>query len=136
MFYRLPPAGDRSSLQTGAEAGSVLDEAFSGYGVRWYGSGTMALAATVVAAMERRRARRSEVVLPAYGCPDLISAVQYAGATPVLVDLERQRPWMDKEQLIQTINANTVAVVAVHFLGIRERVLEIRELLHRDLEVF
>jgi dTDP-4-amino-4,6-dideoxygalactose transaminase len=94
----------------------------------------MALAAALMAAkgavMARHDVASPEVLLPAYACPDLVSAALYAGFKPVLVDLEADTPWMDLEKLREQINSNTVAVIAVHFLGIPERLLSIRKALH------
>ena len=70
-----------------------------------------------------------EVLLPAYACPDLVSAAIYAGLKPVLVDLVPDRPWMNLNTLQQLIGPNTVAVIAAHFLGISERLREIRMVL-------
>jgi dTDP-4-amino-4,6-dideoxygalactose transaminase len=93
----------------------------------------MALAAALLAA--RKNARESfgiaapEVLLPAYGCPDLVSAVLYAGLRPILVDLAADTPWMDLHSLQSKLTPNTVAVIATHFLGIPERLAAIREAL-------
>ncbi len=69
-----------------------------------------------------------EVLLPAYSCPDLISACVHSGAKPVLIDFIHQRPWMCLEQLERAITPDTIAVVAVRFLGISERTESIRNI--------
>ena len=58
----------------------------------------------------------------------MVSAAVFAGAKPVLVDLQDDRPWMNLEQLSASINSNTVAVVAVDLLGIPERIAAIRSI--------
>lgn len=75
--------------------------------------------------------KQPEVVLPAYGCPDLISAAVYAGLKPVLVDFEPERPWISIGDLENQISDKTVAVVAVNFLGISERFDLIRPIVTR-----
>ncbi|UCB54712.1 MAG: DegT/DnrJ/EryC1/StrS family aminotransferase, partial [Thiotrichales bacterium] len=126
MFYQLPPAGNPINLTATAEPGLFLDSFFSPYQPRFFASGTAALAAVIIAAIRLKNVTRPEVVLPAYGCPDLVSAVVYAGAKPVLVDLEPDRPWMDLAQLSGKITAHTVAIVATDLFGISERIDAIR----------
>ena len=70
--------------------------------------------------------------MPAYGCPDLVSAAVYAGAKPVLVDLEADRPWMDLEQLSRHITPRTIAIVAVDLFGIPERMDRLRDIAKRS----
>ncbi len=61
-----------------------------------------------------------EVILPAYGCPDLLAAAYYAGLEPVLVDIQADSPRYQAAALRAAITSNTVAIVAVNFLGIAE----------------
>lgn len=104
--------------------------AFSGYRDFWLNSGTAALALACLHAHWRRlEVAEPEVILPAYGCPDLVAATVYAGARPVLVDTEEKDPGYNLEALRTALNANTVAVVAVNFLGVAERLKAIRQLL-------
>ena len=58
--------------------------------------------------------------MPAYGCPDIVAACIYAGCTAKLVDIRPQAWGYDLDQLRQALNGNTLAVVGVNFLGIRE----------------
>ena len=125
MFYRLPPAGDRI-LVSGGGSREALARYWSPFTVNWYGSGTSALAAAVSAAISRKPVPAPEVLVPAYTCPDVISAILFAGAKPVLVDLVAQRPWLDLDAVDRCMNRNTVAIVAINFLGIRERIASLR----------
>lgn len=106
---------------------------FGGFHIDFYQSGTAALAAVIIAIKEARPDERTnpEVILPAYACPDLISAVLYAGARPVLVDLEVETCWMSLSQIEENITENTIAIIAVRFLGIAERMLQLRELCNK-----
>ena len=126
MFYRLPPAGERILVPEDRSVSPDPGALFAPYIPYFYGSATSALAASVVAAIARARTLAPEVLLPAYGCPDLVSAVLFAGARPRLVDLERDRPWMDLDRLRAALGPNTVAVVGVDLFGIPERYPEIR----------
>jgi len=88
----------------------------------FYNSGTAALAATIIAARNRKpHIRKPEVIVPAYGCPDLISAAIFAKVTPVLVDLEEESFYLSLEQLNNSINKNTIAIIAVRLFGLSER---------------
>jgi dTDP-4-amino-4,6-dideoxygalactose transaminase len=126
MFYQLPPAGNTISLDARSAAGLLPAGILHPWQPEYFNSGTAALAAAVMAAVSFKDVRDPEVILPAYGCPDLVSAVLYAGARPVLVDFEMQRPWMDLDQLASSVGENTVAIVAVDLFGIPERMDAIR----------
>ena len=126
MFYQLPPVGNPICLSR-ADQPEVLLQAFGyRYQPHYFASGTAALAAAITAAIRLKAIDKPEVILPAYGCPDLISAVVFAGAKPVLVDFETDRPWMDLEQLLTKIRAQTVAIIAVNLFGISERLEQLR----------
>lgn len=130
MFYTLPPVGNPVCLQGSdvSKADSGEKKLFPPERTRFYASGTAALAAALVAALKLKSIQSAEVILPAYGCPDLVSAVEFAGAKPVLVDIEANRPWLDLAQLASAINEKTVAIVVVNLFGIGERWSQIREL--------
>jgi len=91
----------------------------AGYHCYWVNCGTAALALALIAACAEHGSAHPEVILPTYGCPDLIAAAQFAGTKPVLVDLRADSPDYDPDQLNEAINANTVAVVAATLLGVR-----------------
>jgi dTDP-4-amino-4,6-dideoxygalactose transaminase len=69
----------------------------------------------------RNDLQHPKVLIPAYGCPDLVAAVLYAGAVPLLVDLERDGPGLDLDGIERVWDEEVIAVVAVNFLGIREQ---------------
>ena len=128
MFYQLPPVGNPVYLRDTGTAVPLATDIFSPFGSRYFDSGTAALAAAVTVAIRMARQEHPEVIIPAYGCPDLVSAVLHAGAKPVLVDLQPERPWMDLDRLSSCMGARTVAIIAVDLLGIPERMAEIRKL--------
>jgi dTDP-4-amino-4,6-dideoxygalactose transaminase len=136
MFYQLPPAGERIVLNEDRQTDQQVEDLFRPFYVRSYASGTAALAATLKASIATSRVNKPEVVLPAYGCPDLVSAALCAGARPRLVDLAPDRPWMDLNHLRSVICDDTVAIIAVDLFGIPERHGDIRALLHgRDIRL-
>lgn len=127
LFFRtLRPVGNPILLQKAA-----LDYThFANTGVIFYQSGTAALAAALIAAKSMRSvtAGKPEVLLPAYACPDLISACVHADVTPVLVDFEPNTCWMSLEQIENRITEHTLAIIAVRFLGIAERMANLRRI--------
>ena len=108
-----------------------LESDFLPYQPRYYASGTAALAAAIIAVIQSGKTDQPEVILPAYGCPDLVSATVFAGARPVLVDMEPDRPWMDLAQLSSRISPRTVAIVAANLFGISERLDQLRPIAER-----
>lgn len=128
MFYQLPPVGNPICLSRSDADEILLQDVFRPYVPKFYASGTAALAASIVAAIKLKGASAPEVILPAYGCPDLVSAAVFAGAKPVLADLEPARPWMDPDQVSRHVNTNTVAIVAASLCGVPERMDVLREL--------
>ncbi|WP_417531852.1 DegT/DnrJ/EryC1/StrS family aminotransferase [Marinobacter lipolyticus] len=106
------------------------------YRTEFTGSGTEALSIAVAIAMAHRpEVREPEVIIPAYGCPDLISAILAQGGKPALVDLLPDSPFMDDAQIREVITPETVAVVGVDFLGIPER-LDVLSRICRDRNLF
>ena len=128
MFYQLPPVGNPVCLSGGNASESLLQDIFHPYDPEYYASGTAALAASIIAAIRVREVDSPEVILPAYGCPDLVSAAVFAGARPVLADLEPDRPWMDLSQVSGHITTNTVAIIAASLCGIPERMAALRQI--------
>jgi len=132
MFYQLPPVGNPVCLSRGDAGNPLSQDIFHPYVPKYYASGTAALAASITAAIRIKGVADPEVILPAYGCPDLVSAAVFAGAKPVLVDLARDRPWMDIDELSSRLNTNTVAIVAVSLFGIPERMETLRQVSDRQ----
>lgn len=123
-FLKLRPVGNRVPSYRPSESGKV--NWHSGYEVVFLDSGTSALSVAVKLAIESvKPVGTPEVLIPAYGCPDLVSAIVAQGAVPVFIDLIPNRPWMDVERIRKAISGNTVGIVAVNFLGIPERLTQL-----------
>jgi dTDP-4-amino-4,6-dideoxygalactose transaminase len=121
----IPPVGQR--VRWRREAPRNPPPVFPGYRALWTNSGTAALAhALRVARMQRPDVDAPEVLIPAYGCPDLVAAAQYAGIHPVLVDVGPHDPGMNAGALDARWGPRVIACVAVNFLGIRERIDSLR----------
>lgn len=129
----LPPAGNAIALgKSSAEALPL----FEGYYAYWVDSGTSALALALLAAKQRQsHIDKPEVIIPAYCCPDLVAAADYAGVRSVVVDIDNNDPALDLVALSAAINKNTIAVIAVNFLGIRERLPELGLLLQQHPQI-
>lgn len=125
IFGRIPPVGDPITIKTSNEV-PIFPGALKTY---FLNSGTAALAAGLQIAQQHCQAKKPEVVIPAYCCPDLLSAILYNDMKPVLVDFIPDKPYMDLNGIEEALNENTVAVIAVNFLGIPERFREIKQLL-------
>ncbi|WP_320823138.1 DegT/DnrJ/EryC1/StrS family aminotransferase [Reinekea sp.] len=123
----LPPVGNAIRLERSFEP---LEQLLPGYRLVWVHSGTAALAYSL-AQLKRRfpQVARPEVIIPGYCCPDLLSAAVYAGFTAKIVDICAADPSYDLTQLQGALTAKTLAVIAVNFLGIAERLTEIRQLI-------
>ncbi len=129
MFYQQTVVGEPIHHKGIGNAKTVLGAVFGGFSVNYYSSGTAALASALLAAVRYRKDIQSpEVLLPAYACPDLVSATIFAGARPILVDFRKDQPRMDLEEITKKITANSVAVIAVNFLGIAEDLAAIRKI--------
>lgn len=121
MIGMLRPVGSRVPVP-GPEAERRLPWV-ENYHTWFMGSGTEALSAAILLAIRSAGPKSSspEVILPAYGCPDLVAAAVAQGVRPVLVDLQADCPFMDIEKVDQAFSNSTVAVIAAGFLGVPER---------------
>jgi dTDP-4-amino-4,6-dideoxygalactose transaminase len=103
-----------------------LDRLFPESNVELLGSGTQSLGLAISRAAHRAKSNRKKVIIPAYGCPDLITACIQAGVEPQLVDVASSGWGYDSEGLHEAVAEGSVAVVLVNFLGVgddRETVL-------------
>lgn len=120
MKEKVRPVGSRVPCPLQTESGSLPWEEF--YRTEFTGSGTEALSIAIALAIQLREAPgQPEVIIPAYGCPDLIAAIVAQGAKPVLADLLPDSSFMSEVELEEAITASTVAVVGVGLLGVPER---------------
>jgi hypothetical protein len=123
----LPPV--RRPVPLGSRrASEPLEALFAPYAARICGSGTQALALAIGDARLRSRSSRPEVILPAYGCPDLVTASVYAGVYPRLVDTAVGEWGYDLNQLTRAISGDTVAIVAVNLMGVGDQAQQLRQI--------
>lgn len=122
----LAPVGNRISLESGAE--HFLEKHLTGH-QHWLDSGTSALALALLDAKAKfPHIEKPRAIIPGYCCPDLVAACVYAGVEAVAVDISPNDPCYDLEQLRSHLNENVIAIIAINFLGISERLHELRRL--------
>lgn len=127
MLGSLAPVGSKVILKPESDT-IEFTSGYAGYSAKFVNSGTAALAEALATA-RKLRPDRSEVILPGYACPDLVSAAVYAGLKPVLVDIEPDSHYLAQDQLSLLLERESVlAVVAVNFLGIPDKLESLAEL--------
>lgn len=123
----LPPVGSKISLQRSAD--NPLDVFFD-ENKYWLDSGTSCLALALLDIRAKLpQVVRPRAIIPGYCCPDLVAACVYAGVEPVAVDINVSDPAYDLEQLGIHLDERVVAVIAINFLGITERIGELKKLI-------
>ncbi|HEV2268348.1 MAG TPA: DegT/DnrJ/EryC1/StrS family aminotransferase [Steroidobacteraceae bacterium] len=95
-----------------------MERFFGNRRIALYASGTAALAKAIANCASRSDVEVPEVIIPAYGCPDLVAACLNASVYPRLVDVAASHWSYDLEALKSSLSANTVAIVAVNLLGL------------------
>ena len=114
-FAMLRPVGNRVPLPVGRDNGQYP---WPAYQTELLNSGTAALSLALRAAKRQKpEIAEPEAILPAYVCPDLVAAAVAAGVKPVLVDLAKDSPWMAPQNVQGAVSDNTIAIIAVNFLG-------------------
>jgi len=113
MLTYIRPVGEPVKLTS-----TTTIEEYSGFDSSYLQSGTQALQLALTYAKKKCQSDAPEVILPAYACPDLISACVGANVKPILVDLAPDMPFPNTEDILALSNEHTVGVVLVNFLGI------------------
>jgi dTDP-4-amino-4,6-dideoxygalactose transaminase len=123
----VPPTRRAVSLARGdsREGEAAASELFNGRAVRLFESGTQALGAAIVHLARGRALAEAEVIIPAYGCPDLISACVLANVRARIVDVAADGWGYDRAQLAAALSPRTVAIVAVNLLGVGDGASEL-----------
>ena len=115
----MPPVRRPVPLKRGG-AGTRLsmERFFENRKITLYSSGTAALAQAMANCASRISVKNPEIIIPAYGCPDLVAACVHASVYPQLVDVAPSQWAYDPEALQSSLSPNTVAIVAVNLLGL------------------
>ncbi len=123
----LAPAGNRISLQNTTE---LIAYPLSGYFATWVDSGTSALAIALADIKAKAPlVKNPKVIIPGYCCPDLVAAAVYAGLKPLVVDIDIDDAGYDLAALKDAIDEDVAAIIAVNFLGVSERLADIRAII-------
>lgn len=107
---RMTSAGERC-----AQLAESLRVALDGRYAVTVASGTLAL---LEALRGLRVGPRQEVILPTYVCSEVLDAVLYLGATPVLCDVDRNTFAPSTSTVSAACTARTGAVIVPHMFGI------------------
>lgn len=102
----------------------VLGSYFRGWQVVPVGSGTAALSL----ALRLLGAEGRKVVLPAFGCSNLVVAARAAGAMPVLADVDPETANLDPSSVADVVDNSVAAVVVVHSFGQRAALGKLAEI--------
>lgn len=95
-----------------------MERFFGGRRITLYASGTAALAQGIARSAALSSLKAPEVIIPAYGCPDLVAACVHAAVRPRLVDIAPSHWSYEPEALRSSLSDNTAAIVAVNLLGL------------------
>jgi dTDP-4-amino-4,6-dideoxygalactose transaminase len=77
-------------------------------------SGTSAL---IIALQSSDIDKGAEIIMPAICCPAVLCAIQWAGYTPVLADINLNDFSLDADSVEKVITDKTAAIIAVHNYG-------------------
>jgi hypothetical protein len=128
-FFALPPVRRAVPLRHGHPGARASMERFFGdRKITLYASGTAALAQAMASCASRTSVKNPEIIIPAYGCPDLVAACVHASVYPRLADVASSHWSYDLGSLESRLSPNTVAVVAVNLLGLGDGVTELARL--------
>lgn len=118
-FSALPPVRRAVPLKRGQpQARASVQRFFGNRKVTLCASGTAALAQAMANCASRSSTKNPEVIVPAYGCPDLVAACVHAAVYPRVTDVSSRHWSYDLESLESSLSPNTVAIVAVNLLGL------------------
>ncbi|WP_198411243.1 DegT/DnrJ/EryC1/StrS family aminotransferase [Marinimicrobium alkaliphilum] len=121
----LPPSGNR--IHVARSEGLPTDLFADTASLAWLDSGTSALGHCLEHIKQSATIEgRPEVVIPGYCCPDLVAAAHAAGFLPVAVDLAPDSTSYDLTQLESALSPDTLAVIAVNFMGISADIAALR----------
>jgi len=95
-----------------------------------FSSGKAALAFTL-STLHEMSSQRDEVVMPAYVCYSVPSAVVHAGLKVVPCDMNPYTLEMDLEKLSQLLRDTTLCVIVPHLFGIPAQMSKVAELCHK-----
>lgn len=128
LFYSLPPAGNKipfslllRAMMSGNRNGGLkksesLKKVIGDAHILYLSSGRAALW-LILRVLAKLRPGKRKIIIPAYTCPAVASAVLKAGFQPVLCDINLDDYGYSLRDLDRLIEADVLAVVVVHLFG-------------------
>ena len=137
IFYSLPPAGNKIPITAIVKAirdtrniykggGDSLKDLLGAEYLLYLTSGRAALW-LLLKALSKIKPARKEIIIPAYTCPAIASAILKTNLKPVLCDINLNDFGFKTEDLRLKINKGTLAVVIVHLFGFPANIEEVKE---------
>jgi dTDP-4-amino-4,6-dideoxygalactose transaminase len=137
LFYSLPPAGNKIPVKAIARAmkdggrlsaGSFesIKDLLPAKHLLYLSSGRAALW-LLLKALSCIQPDKQEVIIPAYTCPAVASAILKAGLKIVLCDINLNDFGFSKNELERKVGKNTLAVILVHLFGYPANIGEVKE---------
>ncbi|MCM8763717.1 MAG: DegT/DnrJ/EryC1/StrS family aminotransferase, partial [Candidatus Omnitrophica bacterium] len=139
LFYSLPPAGQKISLREiwapsnfknqiqDLDLLAPLRNYLGSNFLLFLNSGRSSLW-ILVKALSHIKPEKKEVIIPAYTCPAIVSAIIRANLIPILVDNNLKDYGLEIRELEKKINKETLAVIIVHLLGYPANIIEVKEI--------
>lgn len=138
FFRTLPPAGNKIPLSlllhslkhTGNDrlnGTGLFTQYLDGAHLLYLSSGRAALW-LILRGLQSMHPTRKKVILPAYTCPAVVSAVLKSGLQPVLCDINLDDFGYSQNDLEDLIDENVLAVIVVHLFGIQANINPVAEL--------
>jgi dTDP-4-amino-4,6-dideoxygalactose transaminase len=137
MFYSLPPAGNKISFplilramktykRNGKIGQSELIKKFIGDSLFLYLSSGRAALWLTLKALSSLKPERKKVIIPAFTCPAVASAILKADLIPVLCDIKLDNFGYSEESIDRITDENVLAVITVHLFGYPSNIEEVR----------
>jgi dTDP-4-amino-4,6-dideoxygalactose transaminase len=97
---------------------SEFEESFRAYVGAEHAVSVSSCTAALEIAMRFFRVQGREVIVPTNTFAACVSAVTYAGGTPVLADMDPETFCLDTEDVLRRINEKTAGIIVVHIAGL------------------
>lgn len=146
LFYSIPPAGNKiptsvilrsfTQRQNNGHGGESisLSKYLDGAHILHLSSGRAALW-LILKALSSLHPNRHKVIIPAYTCPAVVSAVLKAGLHPVLCDINFYDFGYSVDDLVGVLDHSVLAVIGVHLFGFPTNIAAVTRLC-REHDVF
>jgi len=89
-------------------------------------------AGIIISLLLHNNKEKNEVILPSICCPAVLTAINFCNMIPIFVDMEKKYFNMNIDNIKNSINKNTLAVIGVHSYGIALDVKEVKNLCNEN----